>query len=198
MRRAAPTWPIWEEMCTIVPRMSPSIIPRATAWAMKKAARTFNAITRSKSATVTSGKGAGRLVPALFTRMWNGPAAAILARAPSSSATSIGSASADPPSARIATAAASTSSRVRAAITTCAPAAASATAAPRPMPRPAPVTNARRPSSRMVEGVLGNSIALTPQSGRRAGRARRCGAGESRVGHASCSPLLPARRRRRA
>src|SRR6516225_1333286 len=121
------------------PRLA-SIRRRATACAMKKAARTLSAKMTSKSSTLTSISAAGRLVPALLTRTSNGCAAMIARRTASRSVTSSWSASALSPRATIACAAASISSRVRAASVTCAPACASADAAASPMPRPPPVT----------------------------------------------------------
>src|SRR5215472_2891823 len=95
------------------PRLA-SIRRRATACAMKKAARTLSAKMPSKSSTLTSISAAGRLVPALLTSTSNGCAAVIARRTASRSVTSSWSASALSPRATIACAAASISSRVRA------------------------------------------------------------------------------------
>ena len=86
-----------------------SIRRRATACAMKNAARTLSAKMASKSSTLTSIRTAGRLVPALLTSTSNGSAAAIVRRTASRSVTSSGSATALSPRAAIACAAASIS-----------------------------------------------------------------------------------------
>ena len=78
----------------IEPGRLASISRRATACAMKKAARTLSPMMTSKSSTVTSTSIFGRLVPALLTRMSNGSACAIAPRAASMSVTSSASASA--------------------------------------------------------------------------------------------------------
>src|SRR5262249_48305626 len=84
-----------------------------TACAAKKAARTLREKIASKSSTFTSGRWAGRFMPALLTRTWNGSALAIVERMASTSVTSSVSASALSPRARIAAAAASISGLVR-------------------------------------------------------------------------------------
>src|SRR5271165_913201 len=132
----------------IEPGREASIRRRATACATKKAARRLRETMASKSATVTSTKGAGRFIPALLTRMSKGAASAMAARTAAISVTSSGMAAAASPRARIAAAAASISVCVRAASVTWAPACASADAAASPMPRPPPVTSARLPSRR--------------------------------------------------
>ena len=53
----------------IEPGSFASIIRRATACAMKNAARTFSEKMASKSSTLTSGSSAGRFMPALLTRI---------------------------------------------------------------------------------------------------------------------------------
>ena len=63
----------------IEPASPVEISRRATACATKNAARTLSRKTRSKSSTSTSVNGAGRLVPALLTRISNG---AVLASSP--------------------------------------------------------------------------------------------------------------------
>src|SRR6202048_3018819 len=115
----------------------------------------------SKSSTLTSTSMAGRLMPALLTRMSNGSAAATAACAAEISVTARVMAPARSPRLRMACAAASISAVVRAASVTCAPACASAEAAASPMPRPPPVTSARLPSSRN-DGVFVSSIEPAP------------------------------------
>src|SRR5262249_2879809 len=144
----------------IEPARLASISLRATACAMKKAARTLSEKIASKSWTLPSISRARRFMPALLTSTSNGTALSIAVRTAARSVTSSVSASAWSPRARIAAATASISSRVRAASVTCAPACASAEAAASPMPRPPPVTSARLPSSRN-EGVLARSISLS-------------------------------------
>src|SRR5262249_47915385 len=146
-------------MLMIEPGCFAAISRIATACAAKNAARTLRLKIASKSSVLTSGSHAGRFMPALLTRMWNGSAASIAARVAATSVTSSASASALSPRARIAAAAASISACVRAASVTCAPAAASAEAAASPMPRPPPVTSARRPSRRN-EGVFVSSMVI--------------------------------------
>ena len=66
MRRAAPTWPICDEMLMIEPGRLAATRRPATACATKNAARTLSPMMTSKSSTVTSGSIFGRLVPALL------------------------------------------------------------------------------------------------------------------------------------
>jgi hypothetical protein len=172
----------------IEPRRSSAAILRATACATKKATRTLIAMTWSKSGTVASRNGAGRLVPALFTRISNAGRLAMQACITARSVTSSGTASAAPPAATIASRAASISLLVRAARTTSAPAWARAAAAVRPRPRPAPVTSARLPSRRKG-GVRGISV-IQPLGG-----TVRCARHSAARGH---SPARHGRRSPRA
>src|SRR5262249_52720030 len=146
-------------MLMIEPGCFAAIRRTATACAAKNAARTLRLKMASKSSTLTSGRRAGRFMPALLTRMWNGSALWTGGGVAVTSVTASRSASALSPRARIAAAAASISACVRAASVTCAPAAASAEAAASPMPRPPPVTSARRPSRRN-EGVFVRSMVI--------------------------------------
>ena len=80
--------PTTEETLMMEPGLPVSTRRRDTACDTKKAARTLSDSTKSKSSTLTSTNGAGRLVPALLTRMSNGSCAAIAARTVSTSRTS--------------------------------------------------------------------------------------------------------------
>ena len=183
--------------------MPPAIMPRAQACATKNANLTLRSYTASKSASVTSHIGFGRLVPALLTSTWNAGRAAKKAATASRSLTSSTADTALPPVATMASAAASISLAVRATSVTSAPASASAAAAASPIARPAPVTSARRPSSRKL-GVRGKSVML-PSRKRvrdkrggatimrrpcsRAGSWRSCGPAPARTRY----PCVPAR-----
>ena len=72
----------------IEPGLLASIRRRVTACATKKAARMFRPATASKSSSVASMNGPGRLVPALLTRISKGSAPATAVRTEATSVTS--------------------------------------------------------------------------------------------------------------
>src|SRR5215203_1726008 len=132
-----------EETFTITPRSPRSRKCGTTAWEPFIAPSRLSSTRRDWDSSGISSNGPHMLVPALLTHTSMPPkaliAASVRSRTRSGSVTSVGTASARPPSSLQSCAASSSSSRRRAARTTLAPRLAKARAGARPMPLEAPV-----------------------------------------------------------